>query len=55
MFNTGLCPMISSPINGIITCSLGEDEVPTEGHICIITCIRGFVVNGSDSRTCGND
>ena len=46
------CPSLASPSNGMITCSL-EDDNPRE--TCTITCDNGYQLMGSDTRTCGDD
>ena len=49
------CPMVTAPTNGVITCSLGDDRVPTDGDTCSYACNTGYVLSGSDMRTCGNN
>jgi len=44
------CPVLTAPENGSISCSGTEFE-----DICNITCDDGFVVNGSNTITCGED
>ena len=39
----------------MITCSLGDDGLPIEGDACTVTCNSGYVLNGSDTITCGSD
>ena len=48
------CPTLADPNNGVITCLLGDDGTPTEGDTCTVTCNSGYVVNGSDTMTCGS-
>ena len=55
-----LCPCYSSvyclslidPNNGMITCSLGDDGVPSYEDTCSFTCNTGYELTGSDTRTC---
>ena len=49
------CPSLSEPSNGIINCSLGDDEVPSYEDICNFTCDTGYELTGSESRTCQSD
>jgi len=46
------CPSLTDPDNGSMTCSLGDDEVPTYGDTCSFTCNTGYELTGSDNRTC---
>ena len=46
------CPTLPAPINGRISCSLGDDGTPTHNEICSFTCDDGFDLIGSSSRTC---
>jgi len=45
-------PSLSDPDNGAITCSLGDDEVPSYEDTCSFTCNTGYELTGSDTRTC---
>ena len=47
--------MLTTPTNGMITCSLGGDGAATVGDTCSYTCNTGYVLSGSDMRTCGSD
>ena len=49
------CVYLTAPTNGMITCSLGDDGVATGGDTCSYTCNTGYVLSGSDMRTCGSD
>jgi len=49
------CPDLTAPTNGSITCSLGDDGLATDGDTCSYTCNTGYVLSGSDMRTCGSD
>ena len=43
------------PNNGMINCSLGDDGAFSYEDTCNITCNKGFVLNGYDTRTCQSD
>ena len=47
-----ICPALTDPTNGRITCSLGIDNQPTNGDICSFTCNSGYRLRGSTSRVC---
>ena len=49
------CPSLTDPDNGIITCSLGDDGVPSYEETCSFTCNTGYVLIGCDNRTCQSD
>jgi len=51
----GLCPSLDHPDNGMVTCSLGPDGLPTEGDTCVYQCDDGYIVSGSGDRTCQSD
>ena len=40
------------PSNGIINCSLGDNGVPDPSEICVYTCYTGYMLTGSNARTC---
>ena len=46
------CLMLNSPTNGMISCSLGDDGVPSYEDTCSFTCNTGYELTGSDTRTC---
>ena len=46
------CPSLSYPDNGLITCSLEDDESSSYEDVCNFTCNTGFELTGSDNRTC---
>ena len=50
-----LCPSLTDPNNGTITCSLGDDGVPSYEDACSFTCNTGYELTGSDTRTCQSD
>ena len=49
------CSTLNSPNNGTITCSLGDDGVPSYEDTCSFTCNTGYELTGSDTRTCQSD
>jgi len=50
-----ICPLLSDLINGVMTCSLGVDGVPSYEDTCSFTCNTGYELTGSDTRTCQSD
>jgi len=51
-----ICGELTAPDNGMITCSLGEDDTPTYQDICNYACNDGYHLNGSTTRQCeGNE
>ena len=46
------CSSLTGPDNGVITCSLGDDGVPSYEDTCSFTCNTGYELTGSDTRTC---
>jgi len=52
---TVLCPSLTDPKNGAMTCSLGGDEISSYEDTCSFTCNTGYVLTGSDTRTCQDD
>ena len=49
------CPSLTDPNNGVMTCSLGDDGVPSYEDTCSFTCNTGYKLTGSDTRTCQSD
>jgi len=49
------CPSLTDPENGIMTCSLGDDEIPSFEDVCKFTCNTYFIPTGSHTRICQND
>ena len=47
--------VLTDPANGMITCTLGGDGVPSTGDTCTIMCIGVVMTDGSRTRTCGSD
>ena len=43
------CSSLSNPNNGIISCSLGNDGVPSYEDTCSFTCNTGYELTGSDT------
>ena len=52
-----MCSSLTNPDNGMISCSLGDDGIPSYEDTCIFTCDTGYELTGirSDARTCQND
>ena len=46
---------MDSPSNGMVNCSLGDDEVSSFEDTCSFTCDTGYDITGSDTRTCQSD
>ena len=46
------CPSLDNPSNGMISCSLGDDGVPSYEDTCSFTCNTGYELTGNDTRTC---
>ena len=46
------CLLLTNPENGVINCSLGDDETPSCEDTCSFTCNTGYELTGSDTRTC---
>ena len=49
------CSTLTDPDNGMISCSLGDDGVPSYEDTCSFTCNTGYELTGSDTRTCQSD
>ena len=49
------CTALNDPNNGMITCSLGDDGVPSYEDPCSFTCNTGYELTGSPQRTCQYD
>ena len=49
------CPSLDNPSNGMISCSLEDDEVPSYDDTCNFTCDTGYELTGSETRTCQSD
>ena len=49
------CPSLDNPSNGMISCSLGDDAVPSYEDTCSFTCNTGYELTDSDTRTCQSD
>jgi len=49
-----VCPRIFAPVDGMITCQLGVNEVANPGETCTFTC-DGATLTGNSTRTCQND
>ena len=46
------CPSLTDPNNGVMTCSLGDDGVPSYKDTCSFTCNTGYELTVSDTRIC---
>ena len=46
------CPPLIDPNNGLISCSLDNDQDPSYEDTCSFTCNTGYELTGSDTRTC---
>ncbi|XP_065896410.1 P-selectin-like [Dysidea avara] len=49
------CSSLTDPNNGMMTCSLGDDEVPSYEDTCSFTCNTGYELSDTDTRTCQSD
>ena len=49
------CLSLTDPNNGIINCSLGDDNITSYEDTCSFTCDTGYELTGSDIRTCQSD
>ena len=46
------CDNLTSPANGMMSCSSGRDGVGYERDTCNFTCNTGYVLTGNAMRTC---
>ena len=51
LFTLEKCSSLSDPINGMINCLLGDDEIPSYEDTCSFTCNSGYELTGSE-RIC---
>ena len=49
------CTSLTGPVNGMITCSLGDDVAPSYEDTCSFTCNTSYQLTGNDTRTCQSD
>ena len=49
------CLALVNPSNGLVSCSLGDDRVPSFEDTCSFTCDTGYELTGSNTRTCQSD
>ena len=49
------CSSLTDPDNGVISCSLADDNVTSYEDTCSFTCNTGHELIGSDTRTCQSD
>ena len=54
-YTSVVCSSLTNPNNGMINCSLGDDEVPSYEDTCSFTCDTGYDLTGSNTRTCQID
>ena len=52
---TAVCPFLTAPNDGTITCSLEDDGTPSINDMCDFSCGAAFELTGSDTRTCQSD
>ena len=46
---------MSDPRNGMISCSLRDNGVPSHEDTCSFTCNPGYQLTGSNTRACQSD
>ena len=46
------CSALNRPMNGMVSCSLGDDGFYSYEDNCSFTCNTGYELTGSDTRTC---
>ena len=51
MFSADICCPLTLG-NGTVDCELGDNGGPNTGDTCSLSCDRGFIMEGSDSRMC---
>ena len=49
------CPSLPNYDDGVINCSLGDDEIFSYEDTCSFTCNAGYELTGNDTRTCQSD
>ena len=49
------CPDLCQPDNGTIECAFGDDGVASYQDTCRFSCVEGYRLSGSTSRTCQSD
>ena len=49
------CLSLPDPSNGMISCSLGDDAVPSYEDTCSFTCNTGYELTSNDTRICQSD
>ena len=49
------CPLLNSPNNGTVSCSLRDNGIPNPGETCSFTCNTGYQLIGSAIRSCQNN
>jgi len=46
------CPVLATPFNGLMNCSIRDVGFPSVGDTCSYACNTGYELTGSDTRTC---
>ena len=49
------CPDLGQPDNGMIECMFGDDGVASYQDTCRFSCVEGYLLSGSTSRTCQSE
>ena len=49
------CSLLFAPDNGTISCTLGDDGVPSYEDTCNFTCNTGYELTGCTERRCQSD
>ena len=49
------CSSLTDSNNGMISCSLGDDGVPSYEDTCTFTCNTGYELTGNATRICQSD
>ena len=49
------CPSLTDPVNGIISCSLGDDGVLSFRDTCNFICNTGYELVGGNLSICQSD
>jgi len=55
LFFAVACSPLTDLKNGVMTCSLEDDGVPSYKDTCSFTCNIGYEITGSDTRICGSN
>ena len=49
------CSSLTDLNNGVISCSLGDDRIPSYEDYCKFKCNTGYELTDSNTRTCQSD